>query len=68
MLMSEARALAVAMAEMRPEVLAAAKRAVRHGASIALEAAMQEERQLSAELRGSGDSVAGDARKEPVRR
>jgi enoyl-CoA hydratase/carnithine racemase len=49
-LMGEARALALAMAEVRPEVLVAAKRALRHGAEATLAEAIQEEQRLSGEL------------------
>jgi hypothetical protein len=38
------------MAEVEPEVLAAAKRALRYGASVDLAAAMHEERVLSTQL------------------
>lgn len=50
-LMTEARARAAAMAECRPEVLAAAKRALRFGAAASMEEAMQSEREHSAQLR-----------------
>jgi len=50
-LLPEARALASAMAECRPEVLAAAKRAVRYGAAHAMEEAMANEAAESAALR-----------------
>jgi enoyl-CoA hydratase/carnithine racemase len=49
-LRAEARELAGAMAELRPEVLAAAKRALRHGAEAPLADALREEQRLSAEL------------------
>ena len=49
-LADEARALAAAMAEVRPEVLAAAKHALRHGADASLEDALREEQRLSGEL------------------
>ncbi|MBW2699080.1 MAG: enoyl-CoA hydratase/isomerase family protein, partial [Deltaproteobacteria bacterium] len=49
-LIGEARALAAAMAEVRPEVLAAAKKALRHGAEAPLADAIREEQRLSAEL------------------
>ena len=49
-LMGETRALALAMAEVRPEVLVAAKRALRHGAEATLAEAIQEEQRLSGEL------------------
>lgn len=50
-LMDEARRRAAAMAECRPEVLAAAKRALHFGASASMEAAMRNERERSAQLR-----------------
>ena len=46
----QARALALAMAEVRPEVLVAAKKALRHGAEASLADAIREERRLSGEL------------------
>lgn len=46
----EVRSLAAAMAEVKPEVLAAAKRALRLGAGASLVDALREEQQLSAEL------------------
>jgi enoyl-CoA hydratase/carnithine racemase len=49
-LSGEARALALAMAEVRPEVLAAAKQALRHGAEASLAEAIREEQRLSSEL------------------
>jgi 2-(1,2-epoxy-1,2-dihydrophenyl)acetyl-CoA isomerase len=49
-LIDEARALALAMAEIRPDVSAAARLALRHGAESSLETAMAEERRLSSEL------------------
>jgi enoyl-CoA hydratase/carnithine racemase len=49
-LVGEARDLALAMAEIRPEVSAAAKQALRHGAEASLADAMLEERRLSGEL------------------
>ena len=49
-LADEARALARAMAEVRPEVLAAAKQALRHGAEASLADAIREEQRLSGEL------------------
>jgi 2-(1,2-epoxy-1,2-dihydrophenyl)acetyl-CoA isomerase len=49
-LMGEARKLALAMAEIRPNVLLAAKRALRHGAESTLAEAIHEEQRLSAEL------------------
>jgi 2-(1,2-epoxy-1,2-dihydrophenyl)acetyl-CoA isomerase len=51
-LVDEARATARAMAEGRPEVLAAAKAALHFGASATMEQAMQNEQRASAELRG----------------
>jgi 2-(1,2-epoxy-1,2-dihydrophenyl)acetyl-CoA isomerase len=53
-LLDEARGLAAAMAECRPEVLAAAKAALHFGASATMEEAMRNEQQASAKLRGSG--------------
>jgi enoyl-CoA hydratase/carnithine racemase len=50
-LMAEARTRAAAMAELKPEVLAAAKRALHYGASATMEEAMRSERERSAELR-----------------
>jgi enoyl-CoA hydratase/carnithine racemase len=50
-LLAEARTRAAAMAECRPEVLAAAKRALHHGASATMEEAMRSERERSAKLR-----------------
>jgi 2-(1,2-epoxy-1,2-dihydrophenyl)acetyl-CoA isomerase len=50
-LMDEARAMAAQMAECRPEVLAAAKRALLHGAQVSLADAMSNEQEQSAELR-----------------
>jgi 2-(1,2-epoxy-1,2-dihydrophenyl)acetyl-CoA isomerase len=52
-LLDEARALATAMAECRPEVLAAAKAALHFGASASMEAAMRNEQAESALLRTS---------------
>jgi enoyl-CoA hydratase/carnithine racemase len=49
-LMKEARELAGAMAACRPDVLAAAKRALRRGTSATLAEAMAEERSLSRKL------------------
>ncbi len=49
-LQSEARSLADEMASARPEVLAAAKHALRHGAAVGMAEAMQEEQRLSREL------------------
>jgi 2-(1,2-epoxy-1,2-dihydrophenyl)acetyl-CoA isomerase len=46
----EARTLALAMAEIRPEVSSAAKQALRHGAEASLADAIREERRLSGEL------------------
>ncbi len=59
-LIGEARALAAAMAEVRPEVLAAAKKALRHGAEAPLADAIREEQRLSAEL-GRLREEQGDA-------
>jgi len=50
-LLDEARATARAMAECRPEVLAAAKAALHYGTSASMEEAMRNEQQASAELR-----------------
>jgi len=50
-LIDEARSLARAMAESRPEVLAAAKAALHFGASASMEEAMRHEQKASAELR-----------------
>jgi 2-(1,2-epoxy-1,2-dihydrophenyl)acetyl-CoA isomerase len=50
LLASEARKLATAMAQVRPEVLAAAKSALRHGAEAPLADAIAEEQRLSADL------------------
>lgn len=55
-LMNEARARAAAMAECRPEVLAAAKRALHYGASVRMDEAMRNERECSAELRNKRSS------------
>jgi enoyl-CoA hydratase/carnithine racemase len=52
-LIPEARALAHAMAECAPGVLAAAKRVLRFGASATLEQAMRNEEAVSARLRGA---------------
>ncbi len=49
-LADETRKLALAMAEIRPEVLAAAKQGLRHGAEATLSDAIGEERRLNAEL------------------
>jgi enoyl-CoA hydratase/carnithine racemase len=56
-LLPEARALAGAMAEQTPEVLAAAKQALRSGAASSMAKAMETERELSTQLqklRGRG--------------
>ncbi len=50
-LLAEARATAAGMAECRPEVLAAAKRALRFGADHGMEEAMRNEERESASLR-----------------
>lgn len=50
-LMKEARELACAMAECRPEVLAAAKRALHYGATHTMEEAMRNEEAAGAALR-----------------
>jgi len=50
-LQAAARAKAVAMAQCRPEVLTAAKRALRFGAASSMEDAMRNERERSAEIR-----------------
>ena len=50
-LMDEARALASAMAAHRPEVIAAAKRALYQGAQLSMADAMKNEQALSGELR-----------------
>jgi enoyl-CoA hydratase/carnithine racemase len=50
-LLAEARALAAAMAECPPAVLAAAKRALHFGAGATLEQAMRNEEAQSARLR-----------------
>ncbi|HEY6131603.1 MAG TPA: enoyl-CoA hydratase/isomerase family protein [Halioglobus sp.] len=47
---NEARKLAQAMMKAKPEVLAAAKKALRHGATSSLEAAIATEKSLSREL------------------
>jgi enoyl-CoA hydratase/carnithine racemase len=52
-LLDEARAMARAMLECRPEVLAAARAALRFGEAASLEAAMQNERDASALLRSA---------------
>lgn len=49
-LVGEARTLALAMAGIRPEVSAAAKQALRHGAEASLADAILEERRLGGEL------------------
>jgi enoyl-CoA hydratase/carnithine racemase len=51
-LLAEARALAGEMAQHRPEVLAAAKAALRYGEEHGMAEAMAREQALSAELRG----------------
>ena len=55
-LLDEARARARAMRECRPEVLAAAKAALRFGASAGMSEAMQNERDASAKLRSAARS------------
>ena len=55
-LLDEARAIARAMLECRPEVLAAAKAALRFGASAGMSEAMQNERDASAKLRSAARS------------
>jgi enoyl-CoA hydratase/carnithine racemase len=50
-LLAEAQAMAVAMAECRPEVLAAAKAALHFGASTSMADAMKNEQEASARLR-----------------
>lgn len=55
-LMAEARARAAVMAECRPEVLAAAKRALHYGASATMKDAMRGEREHSADLRKGNQS------------
>jgi len=52
-LLDEARALARAMLESRPEVLAAAKAALRQGASASMAESMHNEREASAKLRAA---------------
>ena len=52
-MIARARALAAAMAECRPEVLAAAKRALEFGEAHGMEEAMRNEERTSAELRGA---------------
>jgi len=52
-LLDEARAMARAMLEIRPEVLAAAKAALRQGATTSLAEAMNNEREASAKLRAA---------------
>ena len=52
-LLDEARGLARAMLECRPEVLAAAKAALRQGASASMAESMQNEREASAKLRAA---------------
>jgi enoyl-CoA hydratase/carnithine racemase len=56
-LIAEARATAAAMAECRPEVLAAAKAALHHGALSTMSEAMKSERERSAALRGTGSAT-----------
>ena len=53
-LQGEARRLAAKMAEARPEVLAAAKHALRHGADASMAEAMAEEQRLSRQLNAKG--------------
>jgi enoyl-CoA hydratase/carnithine racemase len=53
-LLAEARAMARMMAECKPEVLAAAKAALRFGAGATLEQAMRNEESQSARLREAG--------------
>jgi len=53
-LLAEAREMAGQMAECRPEVLAAAKRALNRGADSSMAEAMQHEREASATLRSGG--------------
>ena len=48
------------MAEVKPEVLSAAKRALRHGASATLADAMGEEQRLSAELNALRKTKPGE--------
>jgi enoyl-CoA hydratase/carnithine racemase len=50
-LLQEARTLARAMAEIRPDVAAAAKRALRYGALAGMADAMKNEQAVSGELR-----------------
>ena len=52
-LLEEARLLARAMLESRPEVLAAAKAALRQGALATMSEAMHNEREASAKLRAA---------------
>lgn len=54
-LLETARTMAAQMAECRPEVLAAAKRAVNFGADASMEAAMRNEESSSAELRNRAE-------------
>lgn len=58
-LQGEARGLALAMADVGPEVLVAAKRALRRGPTVTMAEAMEEERRLSHALRNpnAGDGV-----------
>jgi enoyl-CoA hydratase/carnithine racemase len=52
-LLEEARAMARSMQESRPEVLAAAKAALKLGAQSSMSEAMQNERDASARLRAA---------------
>jgi enoyl-CoA hydratase/carnithine racemase len=52
-LLDEARAVARAMMECRPEVLAAAKTALRQGAATSMAESMHNEREASAKLRAA---------------
>ena len=52
-LLDEARAMARAMLESRPEVLAAAKAALRRGALASMSESIQNERDASAKLRAA---------------
>src|SRR5262245_19754187 len=61
-LIGEARALARAMAECKPAVLAAAKRALRFGAGATLEQAMRNEEAQSLRLREGVGAPARDAK------
>jgi enoyl-CoA hydratase/carnithine racemase len=60
-LIPEARALANAMAQCRPEVLAAAKHALHYGAGASMAEAMRNERERSAELRSARGGPPGGA-------